>query len=107
MLRQTALNQLLQICQNKERHWKKSDVLYAKKEWHDRVLALKAALVSESELRRVESELRKIKREFARYKAEIEDATEGACADNPNEVHCTCVPLLKAKIKELKRKLRA
>jgi hypothetical protein len=35
------------------------------------------------------------------YKADIENAIKGAMDDNPNEKHCSCVPLLKVKIKQL------
>jgi len=40
------------------------------------------------------------------YKADIENAIKGAMDDNPNEKHCTCVPLLKVKIMQLEEKVR-
>ena len=40
------------------------------------------------------------------YKADIENAIKGAMDDNPNEKHCSCVPLLKVKIKQLEEKVR-
>ena len=33
-------------------------------------------------------------------KADIENAIQGACDDNPNEKHCSCVPLLRLKVKQ-------
>ena len=39
------------------------------------------------------------------YKADIENAIKGAMDDNPNEKHCSCVPLFKVKIKQLEAEL--
>jgi len=37
---------------------------------------------------------------------ELEDAINNAQKDNPDEIHCTCVPLLKTRIKELKEGIK-
>jgi DNA repair exonuclease SbcCD ATPase subunit len=44
--------------------------------------------------------------ELQAYKADIENAIKGAMDDNPNEKHCSCVPLLKVKIKQLEEKVK-
>jgi len=40
------------------------------------------------------------------YKADIENAIKGAMDDNPDEKHCSCVPLFKVKIKQLEEKVK-
>jgi exonuclease VII small subunit len=40
------------------------------------------------------------------YKDNIENAIKGAMDDNPDEKHCSCVPLFKVKIKQLEEKVK-
>jgi len=37
---------------------------------------------------------------------ELNNAIEGAQMENPHEVHCTCVSLLKMRIKELEEEVK-